>query len=147
MLEQRAAAGIKHIPRTKRGQMEIVRALKTKGTILGLICDQNGGKDGVFVDFFGLPASSVKGPAALALRYGVPVVPMFTLWDGDLYKVEIQPELELIRSGDEEADILENTGRFQKVIEEMVRRYPEQWLWAHRRWKTRPPGEPPIHKH
>ena len=147
MLEQRAAAGIKHIPRTKRGQMEIVRALKTKGTVLGLISDQNGGKDGVFVDFFGVPASSVKGPAALALRYGVPVVPMFTLWDGDLYKVEIQPELELIRSGDEEADILENTGRFQKVIEEMVRRYPEQWLWAHRRWKTRPPGEPPIHKH
>jgi KDO2-lipid IV(A) lauroyltransferase len=147
MIDQRAAVGIKHIPRTKKGQTEIVRTLKTKGSVLGLISDQNGGRDGVFVDFFGVSASSVKGPAALALRYGVPVVPMFALWDGDLYRVEIQPELELVRTGDEERDILENTQRFQKVIEDMVRQYPEQWLWAHRRWKTRPPGEPPIHKH
>jgi KDO2-lipid IV(A) lauroyltransferase len=147
MLDLRSAVGIKHIPTSKRGNLDLIRALKSKNTILGLLSDQNGGRDGIFVDFFGLPASSVRGPAFLALRYDVPVVPIFALWEGDNYRIEILPEVELARSGDEEADILENTQRFQKVIEGMVRKYPEQWLWAHRRWKTRPPGEPPVHLH
>jgi len=147
MLDLRAAVGIKHVPKTKQGNMEIVRTLKTKGAILGLLSDQNGGKDGIFVDFFGVPASSVRGPAFLALRYDVPVVPMFALWNGDYYRIEIFPEVELVRTGDEEADVLANTQRFQNVIEDMVRKYPGQWLWAHRRWKTRPPGQPPIHLH
>jgi len=147
MLDLRAAVGIKHIPRTKQGNMDLIRSVRSKGTILGLISDQNGGKDGVFVDFFGVPASSVRGPAFLALRYDVPVVPVFALWDGDNYRIEVLPEVELVRTGDDENDILVNTQRFQKVIEEMVRKYPDQWLWAHRRWKTRPPGEPPLHKH
>jgi KDO2-lipid IV(A) lauroyltransferase len=114
---------------------------------LGLLSDQNGGRDGVFVDFFGVPASSVRGPAFLALRYDVPVVPIFALWDGDKYRIEILPEVPVTRTGDDETDIRENTQRFQKAIEEMVRKYPGQWLWAHRRWKTRPPGEPPLHRH
>lgn len=147
IIEQRARRGIKHIPRTKSGQIEIIRTIKTKGAVLGLLSDQNGGRDGVFVDFFGVPASSVKGPAALALKYKVPVVPIFAVWTGDYYRIEISPEIELIVTGDEEKDILINTQRFQKVIEDMVRKYPSQWLWAHRRWKTRPPGEPPLHKH
>jgi KDO2-lipid IV(A) lauroyltransferase len=147
MLDQRLAAGIKHIPRTKRGQTEIVRTIRTKGSVLGLLSDQNGGKDGVFVDFFGVPASSVKGPAVLAMKYKAPVVPIFALWDGDMYKMEIFPELKMANTGDEEKDVLENTQRCQKVIEEMVRKYPGQWLWAHRRWKTRPAGEPPLHRH
>lgn len=147
MLDQRAAVGIKHIPRTKRGNMDLVRTLRTRGTVLGLLSDQNGGKDGVFVDFFGVPASTVRGPAFLALRYDVPVVPVFALWDGDKYRVEILPEVPVTKTGDEERDIRENTQRFQRVIEEMVRKYPGQWLWAHRRWKTRPPGEPPLHRH
>jgi KDO2-lipid IV(A) lauroyltransferase len=147
MLDQRARVGIKHILRTKKGTPEVVRAIRTKGTVLGLLSDQNGGWDGIFVDFFGHQASSVKGPAYLAIRYGVPVVPMFALWDGDYYRMEILPEVEVVRTGDEEADVHENTQRFQKVLEGMVRKYPDQWLWAHRRWKTRPPGEPPLHRH
>jgi len=121
MIAQRASVGIKHIPRTKKGQPEIIRTIKTKGSILGLLIDQNGGRDGIFVDFFGVPASSVKGPAVLALRYNVPVVPIFALWDKDKYRIEIYPEIELVRTGDEEKDILVNTQRFQKIIEEMVR--------------------------
>ena len=147
MLDLRSAVGIKHIPTSKRGNLDLIRALKSKNTMLGLLSDQNGGKDGIFVDFFGVPASSVRGPAFLALRYDVPVVPIFALWDGDYYRIEILPEIEVVRSGDEEKDILENTQRFQKALEGMVRKYPEQWLWAHRRWKTRPAGEPPLHKH
>jgi Kdo2-lipid IVA lauroyltransferase/acyltransferase len=140
MLDQRASAGIRHIPRGKSGNIELVRALKTKNTMLGLISDQNGGRDGVFVDFFGTQASSAKGTAFLAMKYTVPVVPIFAIWDGDYYRIEILPEVEVTRTGDEETDILENTQRFQKVIEGMVRKYPGQWLWAHRRWKTRPQG-------
>ncbi len=146
MLDIRAKVGIRHISSRKKGMPEMIRALKTKGTVLGLISDQNGGKDGIFVDFFGVPASSVKGPAFLALRYKVPVIPVFTLWDGDNYRIEVHPEVEIVRTGDEDADVLENTQRIQKVIEGMVRKYPDQWLWPHRRWKTRPPGEPPLHK-
>ncbi len=147
MLEQRSAAGIKHIPRSRRGNLELVRALKTKNTILGLISDQNGGGAGEFVDFFGVKASSAKGPAFLARKYNVPVVPIFALWEGDNYRIEILPEVEVVRTDDEEADLHENTQRFQKVIEDMVRKYPGQWLWAHRRWKTRPEGQPPLHMH
>ena len=122
------------------------KPLKTKNTILGLISDQNGGKDGVFVDFFGISASSVRGPAFLALRYGVPVIPIFAVWDGNFYRIEIYPEVEVTRTGDEEWDILENTQRFQKILEGMVSRYPDQWLWAHRRWKTRPEGGERVHR-
>jgi Kdo2-lipid IVA lauroyltransferase/acyltransferase len=147
MLDQRLAAGIRHIPRTKKGQTDIIRALRAKGTMLGLISDQNGGKDGVFVDFFGVPASSAKGPAVLAMKYNSPVIPIFALWDGDLYRIEILPEVEMVRTGDNEKDMIENTQRCQKVLEDMVRKYPGQWLWAHRRWKTRPAGEPPLHRH
>ena len=146
MLDARAATGIKHIPRTKEGNTEIIRSLRTKNTVLGLVSDQNGGWDGVFVDFFGIPASSVKGPAYLALKFNVPVVPIFAIWDGDRYRMEILPEVEIARTGDPEKDILVNTQKFQKVLEVMVRKYPEQWLWGHRRWKTRPAGEGPVHK-
>ncbi len=147
MLNQRAKVGMKHISRTKRGTPEVIRTLRTKGAMLGLISDQNGGNEGIFVDFFGVQASSVRGPAFLAVKYGVPVIPIFAVWDGDYYRIEILPEVEVTVTGDDERDILENTQRFQKVIEGMVRKYPGQWLWAHRRWRTRPPGEPPIHLH
>jgi KDO2-lipid IV(A) lauroyltransferase len=147
MLDLRAAVGVKHIPRTKKGNLDLIRAIKTKGSVLGLLSDQNGGKDGIFVDFFGVKASSARGPAYMALRYGVPVVPIWALWDGDKYRIEILPEVELVRTGDEEKDVLVNTQRFQGVFEGMVRKYPGQWLWAHRRWKTRPEGEPPLHNH
>jgi Kdo2-lipid IVA lauroyltransferase/acyltransferase len=147
MLDIRSAAGIKHISRSKKGQTEIIRALRTKGTVLGLASDQNASHDGVFVDFFGVPTASVKGPAQLALRYDVPVVPIFSLWDGDYYRIEILPEVPLVRTGNGEQDIITNTQAYQKVIEGMIRKYPGQWLWSHRRWKTRPPGLPPLHKH
>jgi KDO2-lipid IV(A) lauroyltransferase len=62
------------------------------------------------------------------------------------YRLCFEPQVELVRTGSDAADIRENTQRFTRVIENYVRRYPDQWLWVHRRWKTRPPGEPPIYK-
>ena len=69
------------------------------------------------------------------------------IWDAVLgrYRLRFEPALELIRSGDDEADTIANTARFTKAIEDIVRRFPHQWLWVHRRWKTRPEGQPPIY--
>jgi len=146
MLDARTASGIKHIPASKRGNIEMIRVLKQKNTMLGLVSDQNGGWDGVYVDFFGTPASSVKGPAFLALRYNVPVIAVFALWDGDKYHIEILPEIEITRTGDMDGDVVVNTQKIQNIFQKMIEKYPDQWLWAHRRWKTRPSGEPPVHK-
>jgi KDO2-lipid IV(A) lauroyltransferase len=75
------------------------------------------------------------------------VVPGFTVWDPVLrkYRLRFEPALNLIRTADEELDVVANTAQFTKIIEDYVRRYPDQWLWVHRRWKTRPPGEPSLY--
>jgi Kdo2-lipid IVA lauroyltransferase/acyltransferase len=74
-------------------------------------------------------------------------VPGFTVWDAKLrkYILRFDPAVELIRTGDNEADIVTNTAKFTRVIEDVIRQYPDQWLWVHRRWKTRPPGQPPLY--
>jgi KDO2-lipid IV(A) lauroyltransferase len=102
---------------------------------------------GAFVDFFGVPACTATGLARVALHADASVVPAFTIWDEALgkYRVRFDPPLKLVRTGDDEADALANTAAFTKVIESYAARYPGQWLWVHRRWKTRPQGEPPIY--
>jgi Kdo2-lipid IVA lauroyltransferase/acyltransferase len=83
----------------------------------------------------------------IALRTNAVVVPGFTIWDEALgkYRLRFDPAVELIRTGDLEADIRANTQKFTSIIEAYVREYPEQWLWVHRRWKTRPEGEPGLY--
>jgi Kdo2-lipid IVA lauroyltransferase/acyltransferase len=102
---------------------------------------------GVFVDFFGTPACTASGIARVALRTGAAVIPAFMIWDSVLnkYRLRFEPPIELVRTGDDEADVIANTERFTKAIEDIVRRFPEQWLWVHRRWKTRPPGNEAIY--
>jgi KDO2-lipid IV(A) lauroyltransferase len=102
---------------------------------------------GVFVDFFGIPACTAVGVARVALHTGAAVVPAFTRWDPVLrkYRVEFDRPVELVRTGDNDADAVANTALFTKVIEEYVRRYPDQWLWVHRRWKSRPPEAPALY--
>jgi KDO2-lipid IV(A) lauroyltransferase len=81
------------------------------------------------------------------LRTDAAVVPGFTIWDPALqkYRLRFDPALELVRTGNLEADIAANTQMFTKVIEDYVRKYPDQWLWVHRRWKTRPEGQPGLY--
>lgn len=125
----------------------ILAALKA-GETVGILMDQNVTPPaGVFVDFFGQPAATASGMARVALRTDAAVVPGFTLWDDELrkYRIHFEPAVPLARTGDEERDVIENTARFTRVIEEFARRYPEQWLWVHRRWKTRPEGAPPLY--
>jgi len=118
------------------------------GETVGILMDTNmTPPQGVFVDFFGIPACTASGLARIAMRTDAAVVPGFTIWDERLgkYRLRFDPAIELVRTGDLEADIVANTQKFTKVIEEYVRRYPEQWLWVHRRWKTRPEGQPPLY--
>lgn len=125
----------------------LLAAMKA-GETVGILMDTNmTPPQGVFVNFFGIPACTASGLARIALRTDAAVVPGFTIWDEKLgkYRLRFDPEIDLIRTGDLEADILANTQKFNDVIEGYVRRYPEQWLWVHRRWKTRPEGQPSLY--
>ena len=125
----------------------MLRLLREGGTV-GILMDQNTlPEEGVFVDFFGIPACTSAGLARIALRTDCAVVPGYVFWDQALgkYRLHFEPALQLVRTGDEDADVRENTARFTQVVENYARRYPDQWLWVHKRWKTRPPGEPPLY--
>ncbi len=125
----------------------MLKVLKESGTI-GILADQNTmPEEGAFVDFFGKTACSTTGIARVALHTEAAVVPGYAYWDENMrkYRLRFEPPVELIRTGDVDRDILENTQRFAKVIEEIVKKYPDQWVWAHARWKTRPRGEPPLY--
>jgi KDO2-lipid IV(A) lauroyltransferase len=127
-----------------RGLIAAMRA----GETVGVLMDTNmTPPQGVFVDYFGVPACTASGVARVALRTGAAVVPAFTIWDDSIgkYRVRFDPALDLVNTGDENADAVANTAMFTKVIENYARRYPDQWLWVHRRWKTRPKGEQPLY--
>lgn len=125
----------------------LLAAMK-KGEEVGILMDTNMvPPQGIFVNFFGVPACTASGLAKIALRTDAAVVPACTVWDPALrkYRLRFDPAVQLIRTDDNEADIVANTQLFTKIIEDYVRQYPDQWLWVHRRWKTRPEGEPPIY--
>jgi Kdo2-lipid IVA lauroyltransferase/acyltransferase len=125
----------------------MLKVLQEAGTI-GILADQNTMPgEAVFVDFFGKKASTTTGIARVALHTDAAVVPGYAVWDepSRKYRLRFEPPVELTRTGDTERDVLENTQKFTKVIEEIVRKYPEQWVWVHGRWNTRPQGEPEIY--
>lgn len=115
---------------------EVLQALR-RGRMVGILLDQNATRaEGVFVPFFGIPASTSKGLAVLALRTGAPVVPVFLRRERDgRHCMDVRPPLEPPYDGDVEA----YTATFNLAIEAAIRRAPEQWLWMHARWRTRPP--------
>ena len=130
-----------------RAARAVLRVLAEGGTV-GILSDHNAVlEESVFVDFFGIPASTTSGLARIALRTGAAVVPGFLSWDetGRKYRLRFEPAVTIARTGDEEADVIENTARFTRAIEDYIRAHPGQWLWVHKRWKTRPPGEKEIY--
>jgi KDO2-lipid IV(A) lauroyltransferase len=144
--EYRGLSGNKPIFKNESARV-MLRILKAAGTV-GILADQNTMPgEGVFVDFFGTLACTTTGIARVALHTDAAVVPGYAYWDEKLrkYRLRFEPPVELVRTGDAERDIVENTQRFAKVIEEIVRKYPEQWVWIHARWKARPKGEAPIY--
>jgi KDO2-lipid IV(A) lauroyltransferase len=126
---------------------EMLQILQGGGT-LGILVDLNTlDREGIFVDFFGVPASTTFMLAKLALRTEAAVLPVFAPWDQERgrFLLKIDEPLTVARSGDDEDDVRRLTQLFTGVVEKYVRRYPDQWLWIHRRWKTRPPGEPGLY--
>jgi KDO2-lipid IV(A) lauroyltransferase len=125
---------------SKRAAVNDIRTTLGRGECVGILLDQDAGRQGLHVPFFGEPASTSRSLAVLALKTAAPVVPAFIhrLPDGD-HVVTLEPALPLARTGDVDRDVRVNTARYTQVIERHVREHPEQWFWVHRRWKTRPP--------
>jgi len=126
----------------------VLKALRT-GEVVGIPFDQNAKRhEAIWVPFFGEPAATPSGLARLVAMSGAPAISAFIVRqpDGRHHRIEIQDEIPIQRSGDVEADAVENTRRFLKRIEDTVRRHPEQFLWTHRRYRTRPRGMPPVYE-
>jgi KDO2-lipid IV(A) lauroyltransferase len=125
----------------------LLKAIHAGGTV-GILMDTNmTPPQGVFVPFFGIAACTGTGLAHIARQTGAAVLPGFMFWEPAerRYVLHFGPEIEMPRTADRAADILEGTRRATAGIESWIRRYPDQWLWIHRRWKTRPPGEPSLY--
>lgn len=123
-----------------RGLLTAMRA----GETVGILMDTNmTPPQGVFVNFFGRQACTASGLARVALKTGAAVLPGFLVWEEKVrqYVLHFGPELGFAQSGDGDADVRAATQQCNDVLEEWIRRYPDQWLWIHRRWKTRPAGE------
>ena len=127
-----------------RGLISAMRA----GETVGILMDTNmTPPQGSFVPFFGVQACTASGMARVALKTDAAVLPGFLLWDQARrkYVLRFGPQIELVRTGDLAADVLANTAEFAAVTERYIRANPEQWLWMHRRWKTRPAGEAGVY--
>jgi Kdo2-lipid IVA lauroyltransferase/acyltransferase len=132
----------------KRSAAREMLAILRDGGTLGILVDLNTlDREAIFVDFFGIPAATTFIVAKLALRTGAAVLPVFAPWDDDRkrFRLKIGAPLSIERTGDEDEDVRRLTQQYTRVVEDYVRRYPDQWLWIHRRWKTRPEGEAGIY--
>ncbi len=118
------------------------------GNTVGILMDTNmTPPQGVFVPFFGRLACSASGLARVASKTEAAVLPGFLLEEpGGRYRLHFGEEIKLVKTADADADAVANTAKFTAVLERYIRQYPEQWLWMHRRWKTRPLGERAIYE-
>jgi len=126
----------------------MLKLLRSGESALGLLPDLNTLDDeAIFVDFFGVPAATTFLIAKLAVRTNTPLIPIFAPWSEEKgkYLLIVETPIPAECSGDEEADVRRLTIEITRRVENQIRQYPGQWLWIHKRWKTRPPGEPPIY--
>jgi len=141
LVEQRRALSGNRIIRKKEAAREILRALGEGGAV-GILIDQNTTPaEGVFVSFFGVKACAGTAFVKFAHHTGAAVVPGFALWSEEerRYVLRFYPEIEML------GDVTADTQRVHSQLESVIREYPDQWLWIHRRWKTRPPGESALY--
>ena len=127
----------------KKGGLKRMALALRQGDCIGFVADQDAGRSGVFADLFGTKASTYSSFAALALMMKVPVVPGYCCRVGHpmRYRIYVDRPIEPVDTGDRERDIFNIVQEFNHRLEKYVREFPEQWLWGHRRWKTRPPEE------
>ena len=135
--EKRESTGSRLYP--LKGAVHAILRELAAGNCMALLIDQNAKRhQSVFIDFFGRTASANMGPAYLALLTGVPVIMYFFVRENGKYRCEFLPELPVVNTGDLENDLIVNTRIFNKALEGIIRRYPDQWFWVHNRWKTQP---------
>ncbi len=133
----REKAGYSTIDRNT-GVRQALRCLRNNN-LLGIVVDVDTSVNGVFVDFFGKPAYTPYSPIAFALKTGASILPAFIIRQPDgTHRAIIEPPLTLERCDDKENELVINTQKYTKVIESYIRKNPEQWIWMHQRWKTRP---------
>jgi KDO2-lipid IV(A) lauroyltransferase len=141
LVERRRAMSGNRLIAKKDFARSILQALKANEAV-GILVDQNAGlSDGVFIDFFGIPACAGAGFAKITAHSGATVIPGFAIWSEQerKYILRFYPPLPI--SG----DVVLDTQALHARIESVIREYPGQWLWLHRRWKTRPPGTPDLY--
>jgi KDO2-lipid IV(A) lauroyltransferase len=140
LVERRRTLSGNRIIEKKDAARGILRALAANEAV-GVLIDQNSSlEEGVFVDFFGIPACSSVGFAKIAAHSGAAVIPGFALWS----EIERRYVLRFYPPVPMTGDVVEDTQKLQRQIESVIREFPDQWLWIHRRWKTRPASEPPL---
>lgn len=135
-------------PLNKTNSARTAIKLLREGGIVGVLADVNAHpKEGVFVPFFDVAACTTAGPATLAIRTNSILFPIFCVYDHQAgnYKIVHSDAVEPANTGDREADIVATTAAYTAEIEKIIRKYPDQWLWIHKRWKTRPTGEPSLY--
>lgn len=134
----RTFTGHRMVP--KGGASKTLVSLLRENKMVAVLMDQNvAWREGVFVDFFGRPAATTRGIALFALETGAAVLPIVNFRQEDgTYRIVMGEALPLIRTGNRERDILENTQAYSAILEHYIRRYPDQWFWPHQRWKTKP---------
>jgi KDO2-lipid IV(A) lauroyltransferase len=141
MVESRRTLSGNHLIYKKDAARAVIKALRANEAV-GILIDQNTSPaEGVFVNFFGKPACATSAFVKLAYHSGAPVIPGFALWEESKkrYTLRFYPRVELT------GDVQEDTQRIHSILESIIRKYPDQWMWIHRRWKTRPAGESPLY--
>ncbi|MDL2280595.1 lysophospholipid acyltransferase family protein [Selenomonadales bacterium OttesenSCG-928-I06] len=137
--EYRSKAG-QHVT-YRQGVREMVKLL-SEGMIIGLLMDQDIGKAGVFVEFFGQISSTAQGSAALARMKDSPIVPCFITYSGNgKHVVKIHPPVFVNKTKDRDQDIFNTTQELSYIMEKHIREHPGEWFWLHNRWKTKPPQD------
>src|SRR3990167_5606661 len=114
---------------------EMMKAIR-KNEMIGFLGDQQGGKNGVPVRFFGRMTTSPAGPIEIPYRLGAKAIPVFIVRDnGPYHTVHVEPEIKLERSGEEKKDVEKYTQEYMNILERFITKYPDQWIWLHKRWK------------
>lgn len=117
----------------------VLQAFKQKQMVLMLL-DQDAGNNGIFLDFLGKPASTVTGPAQIAIKYRVPVIMAFGIrGDNGFIQIHLHEFPDISQFSDDEQGVRQFLVAYNQILEKYIRQYPEQWLWLHKRWRTKPP--------
>ncbi len=146
IIKMRERPGTRSLPK-KNAARGLLRALRNKEKI-AILADQNQTSNaGVFANFFGIPACTTPGPARLAAHTKAPIYPIFLVRQGESehHHLVLYPPIEVVDTGDVLHDTIETTERCNRAIERILTDYPEQWIWFHKRWRTRPEGEPGLY--